>query len=442
MNKFQTILLVIFSIGAVFAVMVFAGYIPTPASKTKIKGTGTVVIWGTVDSQQFVSYMSDLADGIQDFRISYVSKNPATYESELIEAFAAGRAPDMFLVTNENVMRFSDQIEPISYTTLPQKTFVSSYPTAFSTFLTSRGSMAYPLLIDPMVLYYNKTLLSNDGIATPPKYWDEIIPMTEKLTKRDTTGLFLQSTIAMGRFENIINAKDLIVLLLTQVGNNIVGINSDGYYVSTLTDHRTSLGQSFPAVMEYFTDFSSPDTEVYSWNKSLPDATNSFLTERIALYPGFASELFKLQQRNPNLALAVTDIPQPRGFTNQKTYAKITGIALSKYSTNKLTALLTMQTVASPYHAANLSRSMALPSPYSADLVQATDPSLAYQSVLQAAALRAVSFRDPNGTGTMNIFRELTQSILAGGADADGAYERADSALSLLLVKFNQPAGN
>ncbi len=440
MNKFQTILLIVFGVGAIFAVMVFAGYIPTPASKTKIKGTGTVVIWGTQNEERFVSYMTDLADGIQDFRIVYVPKDESTYESELIEAFAAGKGPDMFMVTNENMLRFTNQIEPISYVTLPQKNFISSYPSAFSVFLTGSGSLAYPLMIDPMVLYYNRTLLANDGIANPPKYWDEVPLMAEKLTKRDTTGAFLQSAIAMGRFENISNAKDIIVLLLTQVGNNIVGINNEGYYVSTLAEHRTSLGLTLPAVINYFTDFASPDSTVYSWNKSLPDATSSFLTERVALYPGFASELFNLQQRNPNLALAVTDIPQPRGFTNKKTYAKVTGIALSKYSTNKLTALLTMQTIGSPYHAANIAKVLALPSPYSSDLLQSPDPSLAYQTVLQSAALRATSFRDPGASQTMGIFRELTQAILAGGADADGAYDRADSGITLLLTKFNQAA--
>ncbi len=304
MKKFQTILLIVFGVGAILAVMVFAGYIPTPSGKSSVKGSGTVVIWGTISDPNFVSYMTDLADGIQDFHIRYIAKDKSTYESELIEAFADGTAPDLFFVDNENVLRFSAQIEPVSYTTLPQKTFLESYAGAFSIFLSPKGVLAYPFLIDPMVLYYNKTLLANDGIATPPKYWDEFNTLAETLTKRDTTGAFLQSTIPFGRFENYSHAKDVIILLLAQVGNPIVAINNEGYYVSTLASHRTSLGLSLPAVTTFFTDFASPDTFVYSWNKSLPDATSSFLTERIVFYPGFASELFNLRERNPNLSLA------------------------------------------------------------------------------------------------------------------------------------------
>lgn len=440
MNKFQTALLIIFGIGAIFAVMVFAGYIPKPTSKSSFRGSGTVVVWGTIQDREFISYMNDLSDAIQNFRLQYVPKDSATYESDLIEAFAAGTGPDLFFVNNENMLRFSSQIQPIGYAVLPQKKFLETYPSAFSVFLSGNGILAYPFLIDPMVLYYNKTLLANDGIANPPQYWDEITSLAETLTKRDSTGAFLQSVAPFGRFENNIHARNILILLLTQIGNNIVTMNSDGQYVSILASHRTSLGLSLPAVITYFTDFASPDTFVYSWNKGMPDATSSFLIERVALYPGFASELFDLQQKNPNLALAVSDIPQPRGFTNKKTYAKVTGIALSRYSNNKQTAILAVQTIASPYHGSQLAKTLSLPSAFSADLKANPDPSLAYQSVMDLAALRSTSFRDPNYNQTTSIFRDLTQNILAGGADSDGAYERADANLTFILNRINQSA--
>jgi ABC-type glycerol-3-phosphate transport system substrate-binding protein len=121
-----------------------------------------------------------------------------------------------------------------------------------------------------MVLYYNKTLLTNEGVSTPPAYWDEFNSLTEKLTKRDPTGAFIQSTISLGRFENNSNAKDIISLLLLQVGNPIITTDKDGYYVSTLGTHKTAQGLSLPAATTFFTDFASPDKFVYSWNKAYP----------------------------------------------------------------------------------------------------------------------------------------------------------------------------
>lgn len=443
MKKFQTILLIIFTIGALIAVMIFAGYIPTPKSTKDFKGTGTVVIWGTVNDPEFISYMNSLAEGITDFTIKYVPISKTSYESELIEAFADGTAPDLFMVDNDNLSRFNKQIEPISYNIFPQKTLLNSYAPAFSLFSTGDGILAYPLLINPLVLYYNKTLLANEGIANPPVYWDELNSMAEDLNKRDATGAFLQSTISLGRFENNIHAKDIISLMLLQIGNPIVSLNKSGYYFSTLGTHSTSLGLSLPAVITFFTDFSSPDTFVYSWNKGLPDATSAFLTERSVFYIGFADELFKLQARNPNLSLFVTNVPQPRGFKTQKTYAHLTGLALSKNSKNKPTAILTAQGLTNKENAAQIARILSLPSVYADDLQKNPDPSLAYQDIMQSSALRSFAWLDPDSKETYAIFRELTLNVLAGGADAsDGIYERAQSNMQFLLEKFNVPADN
>jgi len=442
MKKFQTILLIIFGVGAILAVVIFAGYIPTPSSKSKFKGSGTVVIWGTENSADFVNYFTDLADGVQDFKIRYVAKDPKTYEAELVQAFADGNAPDLFFVTNDNVLKFNAQISPIAYNIMPQKTYLESFAPAFNVFLSPNGILAYPFLIDPMVFYYNKTLLANDGIALSPKYWDEITKQAEVLTKKDQTNAFLQSTISFGRFENNIHAKDIIKLLLLQVGNPIIASDGNGNYVSTLGTHKTSLGLSLPAVVTFFTDFASPDKFVYSWNKSLPDATSSFLTERVVYYVGFSSELFKLKERNPNLSLSLSEVPQPRGVNTKKTYARLTGIAMSRYSKNQQTAILTIQTISSPYHNEQLSKILSLPPIYLSDLKQNADPALAYQQTLQNAALRSISILDPGNSETTNIFKDLTQNILAGGTDAEGAYERADGSLSYLLGRFSKPLTN
>lgn len=440
-KKFQTILLIVFGIGAVLAVMIFAGYIPTPASKNKVLGHGTVVIWGTINDPNFISYMNEISDSIVDFKIRYIPKNTDTYQSELIEAFADGTAPDLFLIDNDTAFRFTEQIQPIPYTVLPEKTFIDTYAPAFSLFLSNKGIIAYPMLIDPLVLYYNKTLMINEGITSPPEYWDQIIPLTEKMTKRDATGAFIQSTIALGRFENILHAKDILSLLLLQVGNPIVTMDNQGTYISTLNKHKTSQGLSLPAVVTFFTDFASPDKLVYSWNKSLPEASSAFLTERVVFYIGYANELFKLQAGNPNLSLSIAEVPQPRGFNTKKTYAHLTGIAMSKYGINKDTALITAQIIGSSDNASRMAKVLSLPSVYASDLKATPDPSLVYQNILQISALRSLAWIDPNAKATNDIFRELSQSILAGGADADGAYEKAEANMNFLLDKINKPIG-
>lgn len=436
MKKFQTILFIVCGLAAVLAVFIFAGYIPTPGSKTTQKGSGTVVVWGTYNTPEFTGYMADLADGIQDFHIKYVAKDSATYEQDLIQAFADGTGPDIFFVNDQNVLKFSKQILPVPYTTLPKKTFLGTYDFAHSLFLSSNGVLAYPLALDPYVMYYNRTLLANDGIVTVPKYWDEFDALTQTLTKKDALNSFTQSTLPFGRFENNKYAKDIISLLLMQLGNPIIAMDAQGNYVSTLLSFKTTQGASLPLVIGFFTDYASPDKLVYSWNKSLPEARDAFLTEKLVFYIAPASELFKIRDKNPNLSLAVSEVPQARGITAKRTYAHVTGMALSKYSKNQFTATLAMQTIGSPYHAGNIAKVLNLPSIFIADLKANPDPSLAYQDVLNSSALHAVSWRDPNNLATTALFRELSQSILAGGSDAQGSYDRADASMSFLLSKL------
>jgi ABC-type glycerol-3-phosphate transport system substrate-binding protein len=40
-----------------------------------------------------------------------------------------------------------------------------------------------PLFVDPIVLYYNKDILSNEGIVNPPRTWDELFLLNSVLTK-------------------------------------------------------------------------------------------------------------------------------------------------------------------------------------------------------------------------------------------------------------------
>ena len=58
---------------------------------------------------------------------------------------------------------------------------------------------AMPLYSDTLALYYNKDLLSQAGIARPPRTWEELEIQVQTLTKIDEYGNITQSGISMGR---------------------------------------------------------------------------------------------------------------------------------------------------------------------------------------------------------------------------------------------------
>src|SRR3569623_1188806 len=78
------------------------------------KSIGKIVIWCTVDSDAMQILLDNLKNGdksIQD--VSYVEKDPRTYNDDLINAMAKGTAPDLFLLDDGSLSTFSDKIVTI-----------------------------------------------------------------------------------------------------------------------------------------------------------------------------------------------------------------------------------------------------------------------------------------------------------------------------------------
>jgi ABC-type glycerol-3-phosphate transport system substrate-binding protein len=84
----------------VFGLAIFIAVLLFSLSKAQgNKGISSVVVWGTFPQSTFTNSLEALnnKDDETGVKISYQQKNPATYNSELVEAFASGTGPDLFL---------------------------------------------------------------------------------------------------------------------------------------------------------------------------------------------------------------------------------------------------------------------------------------------------------------------------------------------------------
>src|SRR3990167_7105955 len=98
MSTFQIIVLGVCTALILIGVGVFASF----GGVLGGGGTGQVVIWGTLDSNTMNGILTSLRSTDDTFQdISYVEKNPATYDNELLNAMAAGTGPDLFLISSE-----------------------------------------------------------------------------------------------------------------------------------------------------------------------------------------------------------------------------------------------------------------------------------------------------------------------------------------------------
>lgn len=435
MNNFQTILVAIFLSFFVFGVLVFSGVLKIGSkSGTNAAISGKIIIWGILPSSQVSElFENDVAGPKDTFSIDYVEQSKDTYQKNLIEAFANDKGPDLFILTPDMVLVNNNFIYKIPYTSYPEKNFRTSFVDGADIYLSKNGVIGYPLLTDPLVLYYNKDMLSNEGILYPPSTWDELFGLNTKLTKKQKGDIITQSMIAFGQYDNLNHARDILSLLLLQSNNPIISNTDMGYSVAIKDGVSNGNNSLFEQIVNFFLEFSNPSKEAYSWNRSLPNSLDMFTGGKLAFYIGYASELFKIESINPNLSFDVTMIPQTKGMNTRRTYGNIYTMVVNKKSKNLTSAFGVSSLIVSPDFLKKLAINTSLPTAFRSLLAEKqTDP---YLSTFFDSAIISRSWLDPNKESTDSIFKELLENSLSNNLSVGEAINKAYNQLDLTLKK-------
>lgn len=397
---------------------------------------GTATIWGTLDRSIVTTLVGRLAGEYDiELAIEYEQFSEETFENAIIQALARGTGPDALLLPHESLIPLEEVIFTIPYESYPERTFLDSFIEEGELYLNRDGVMALPVFVDPLVLYWNRTLFNNAALARPPKYWDELLSLTPKLTKIDANRNIIQSTIALGEFSNIEHAKEILVVLFMQAGTPLTVRNaSDNAIVSVLNSRFGLIEQPAVSALRFYTEFSNPVKPVYSWNRGLLTSQTSFLAETLAMYIGFAHELPELQQKNPNLNFDVTLIPQIRESSNLKTFGRLYGLALLKQSKQMPEAFQAISLLSGP-EAAVLWAEVTGLAPTRRDVLIAP-PQDPYLSLFYEASIRADAFLDPDTLQSASLFRNMIEDITSGKKDISGAVDTAHRDLDALLKRI------
>lgn len=430
-NSFQTVLIGIFLAFFVFAVLIFSGLLPIGEKNKKTTSiVGKVVVWGTFNEGQVRDILENLGTENKELDVVYFKQNEDTYESDLLSAFAKGEAPDLFFVSNKTLFKNKSFVYQIPYTSYSKRTYQDTFIDGADIFLDDQGINALPVLVDPLMVFYNKSLLSNAGISTPPVYWDELFELNDKLTKRRSDGTITQSMVALGAYENINNAKDIISMLFIQSGNNIVKMEKG----EAFTDFNKEVGTATfinTELVKFFMEFSNPLGSTYSWNKGLINSKDLFTGNNLAFYIGHASELFEIQEINPNLSFDVAEMFQIRNEKNKKTSGDIYAIAINKNSTNLTGALGVAYNLSSEKYTDLFSQTFSLPPVLKKSLLEnPTDPYL-YSFFKTTISLK--TWLDPNENITDEIFSKFINDVVSGRVSIIDSLNRLESEIDLLL---------
>lgn len=422
-SPFQGIVLGIFGIAIVAGVVVLA-----TAKSSNPNSQVEITVWGTLPSAVINATLSELQNGNNAIKILYTEKRVESFDHELVEAIASGYSPDVILLPQDLIARYRNKILPIPYSVLPLSDFKNTFIQEGELFLDSAGILAIPYHVDPLVMYWNRDILTGAGISLPPKTWDEFISLSTKLTVKDKNLNILKGTVAMGEFKNITNAQEIIAALLMQTGNPITTY-SNGVASSLAPASLSTIG-----AINFYTDFANPAKPNYSWNRSLYSSIDMFSAGDLAFYFGFASEASKIRAKNPNLNFDVTYFPQPKGANVKTTFGKMQGLAVLRTSRNPDIAIADMQVLTDPYVLQILSSKTGLP-PVKRSMLSA-NPSDPYQSVFYNSALWAKGWIDPNPASSKGIFQNMIESVTSGSSDVGAAINSASASLDAISKGF------
>lgn len=431
-SLFQGILFGVLLLSAIIGLFVFATY----TSKNANTEVGPVLVWGTLPKVSIDAALNTINQTEMGLKnVTYVEKDPTTIASELSSAIATGASPDLVLDSQENLLTLSKFIAPIPLSTLPMRTFQDTFVGEGNIYLAPGGEGYYgmPFLVDPLVLFSNRSILSSAGIAKPPATWEALIGLVPNVAILTPTRQITRGLIALGTYGNVRSARAILSSLFLQTSIPVSTYAQSGTLVADLGGATPAIGGAPPgrAVLGFYTQFADPSKVSYTWNVSLPDSERMFLTGDLALYIGYASRARFLKEANPNLDFDVAPLPQPATATAKNVYGLVYALMIPRGAHNasgayQASVLLTSAVA----QTAVAVRTGLAPAALSQLAVAPSDPVAA---VAYAEALYSKGWLSPPPTDTDRVFSGMINDVVTGRSSINVALVSAEQALRALL---------
>ncbi len=324
---------------AVFAVLVFSGKLPIGQGNKEEKIVGNLTMWGTLPLENVSPVLNQMNIDEKTYSITYEEIPEQKFQKVLVDALADGGGPDMILADYKTILAEKRRLLLFPYTSFPVNDFKNSYVDGASIFLASDGILAFPVTIEPMMMFVNRDTLSKNTIATAPEYWDEILGIAPSITGRDTSGKLISYGVGLGTFSNVVHAKEIIMGLVRLLGQEpvVVDVNGVPSFIGNNPLTQDSVVLPLREGIKLFTQFSDPSKESYSWNSFVGSSDkDAFTAGKLALYFGFSGEFKEIAQKNERLNFYMSPFPLARGYPNKANSMKMYGVAVMKRTPQNL----------------------------------------------------------------------------------------------------------
>ena len=285
-------------------VIIFAVIIPalTKNKNEKI----TLTYWGLwEDSNIMQPVISDFERQYPNITVEYSKQDIKQYRERLMTRVNNGNGPDIFRFHNSWYPMLSGILLPLPNDTIAKSDFTQwFYPVAQKDLINNGAIYGIPLQIDTLALYVNSDAFQAAGLK-PPITWNDFINDSKALTVKDADGKIKTAGAAMGTFDNVNHAPDILSLLFVQNGVDLKNIPA--------SSQRTI------DALKFYTSFSSGDASV--WDSTLDPSLLAFSKGNLAMYFGYSWDYFAIKAASPNLNFQIVPVPQlPNSNVNLASY--------------------------------------------------------------------------------------------------------------------------
>lgn len=392
--------------------------------------------WGVFDdSGAFEDSISQYERMRPNVDVVYRAFSFEDYERSLISALAAGSGPDIFMIHNTWLPKHQDKIAPLpqerqsgdDQPLLTFRQFQDSFVDVAVKDLTQGGRIyGLPLYVDTLALYYNKNVFASEGIAVPPRTWNEFNDVVRQVTDFDNQGNIARSGAAIGTSRNVNRSTDILSLLMLQSGTRMVNEERTQATFADLIQGQ-NVGET---ALQYYTDFANPTKQVYTWNDDLFFSIDAFFTGQTVMMFNYSHHVQTLKDKSQRFDFGVASMPQIEG-TEDLNYANYWAPTVSEASEAPVESWrflvhLSSRDGAIPYLLAT-QRPVAR-----RDLVaeQSVDPDL---GVFADQVLSATSWYQIDSAAIETIFADMIDDINFNRASLRDAIRNAQTKITLLM---------
>lgn len=295
------------------------------------------------------------------------------YESELLDALAEDRGPDIFSIHNTWVAEYQNKILPLPPTTtlaykfiqgtikkeevvqlITQKSLLGTdikkeFVDVVAKDVVLAGQVyGLPMSLDTMVLYYNQDILDNKGVPLPPVNWQQFEEHVHHIKEVDDDGKIILAGAGIGAGANITRSFDLLSVLMLQNLTTVVSDNGTVMFdlIPAVLKGKVKVAPGVSA-LEFYTKFADEFYDYYyTWDKQMPDSLTAFINGQSAYFFGYAYHLPLIYNQAGKLNFGIAPLPQIEG--NPKVnYANYWVETVSKKTENQDAAWDFVQYIAS-----------------------------------------------------------------------------------------------